>query len=200
MILLEICATKAPDVPIGLQKSMANLASTSFSDYFNMTPILEKPVTGNNNFILGYLDLQISISIYDIEVHLISLLKRYVKEKEELAKNLSSEDAYRLRNLNEYYIGYLERMGSPWEKYCNKSECLTFEIKGALPLLGDLLRQLQYYQQSQVPNIIVVAPDPKYTRILKEQGFGFIKYKDPNLVDCVLEYCGLKKFKFASIK
>jgi hypothetical protein len=63
-----------------------------------------------------------------------------------------------------------------------KESRIHFEIKTKIPSLGELIRQLRFYQQ-YLPNehhnlIVVVCPDDEYKEILNEQGFLFYKYTD----------------------
>ena len=57
-----------------------------------------------------------------------------------------------------------------------------FEIKTKIPSAGELLRQLKVYKtyltyKQQV--FVVVSPDDTFAELLKEQGFFFYKYQDP---------------------
>jgi hypothetical protein len=59
-----------------------------------------------------------------------------------------------------------------------------FEIKTEIPSLGELIRQLRFYEK-YIPQytenknlVIVVSPNDEHKEILNEQGFHFYKYKD----------------------
>lgn len=57
-----------------------------------------------------------------------------------------------------------------------------FEIKTAIPSLGELIRQLNTYRTylREYKNIIVVvSPDDTHKTILEEQNYHLYKYKDP---------------------
>jgi hypothetical protein len=57
-----------------------------------------------------------------------------------------------------------------------------FEIKTKILSFGDLLRQLKVYRTyltHKKQAFVVVCPDDSYADLLKEQGFFFYKYQDP---------------------
>jgi hypothetical protein len=56
---------------------------------------------------------------------------------------------------------------------------IIVEVKSELPTIGELMRQLNLYRQS-CGQVIVVAPDDRYTALLAEQGILFVKY-DPTV-------------------
>lgn len=53
---------------------------------------------------------------------------------------------------------------------------LLIEVKTVLPTLGELLRQLNLYATAFPGYQAVVAPDDRYADILREHGFGFLRY------------------------
>jgi hypothetical protein len=86
---------------------------------------------------------------------------------------------------------------SPWDPAWRVQwrECqVFFEVKTAIPSLGELLRQLTLYQthgvyreiyvtdrneschgDMRVPEIFVVCPDARFAEKIREQGFGFVQ-------------------------
>lgn len=59
---------------------------------------------------------------------------------------------------------------------------IFFEIKTKIPSAGELLRQLKVYKTHltyKKQAFVVVSPDDKFSELLKEQGFFFYKYQDP---------------------
>ena len=58
------------------------------------------------------------------------------------------------------------------------------EVKTEIPVLGNLIRQMRAYQtyQGLYTAYLIVSPDDRHEKILKEQGFYFYKYKDPALL------------------
>lgn len=58
------------------------------------------------------------------------------------------------------------------------------EVKTEIPVLGELIRQMRAYQtyQGLYTAYVIVSPDDRHEKILKEQGFYFYKYKDPALL------------------
>jgi len=63
---------------------------------------------------------------------------------------------------------------------------INFEVKTAIPSLGELFRQIQMYRSylsSSLNNkFVVVSPDNRFEKQILDQGIGFLKY-DPNKVD-----------------
>lgn len=55
---------------------------------------------------------------------------------------------------------------------------LLIEVKTELPTLGELLRQLNLYSTAFQGRQAVVASDDRYADILREHGFGFMRF-DP---------------------
>jgi hypothetical protein len=60
----------------------------------------------------------------------------------------------------------------------NKKITIFFEVKTAIPSLGELIRQIQMYKSyiNVSYNFYVIAPDDKFAPQLKSQNIGFIKY------------------------
>ncbi len=75
------------------------------------------------------------------------------------------------------YVQYLkanDRIEPAWPE-------VYFEIKTTIPSVGELLRQLKYYQTFLGKRrFVVVSPDDSCADILQEQGFYFYKYQDPD--------------------
>jgi hypothetical protein len=70
----------------------------------------------------------------------------------------------------------------------NRDGFILFEAKTKIDSLGELFRQLRLYQAGYVfgqrvsgMKFVVVSPDDSNAEIIREQGFGFLKY-DPNMV------------------
>lgn len=57
-----------------------------------------------------------------------------------------------------------------------KAPLILVEAKSILPTIGELMRQIQLYRTAFNGKIVVVSPDDKYAKILKEQGVTFVKY------------------------
>lgn len=56
-----------------------------------------------------------------------------------------------------------------------------FEVKTKLPSLGDLIRQLRFYEAkttyaSSNLTMYVVSDDTRYVDVLRDQGIGFVEY------------------------
>ena len=66
----------------------------------------------------------------------------------------------------------------------HKGLSVFIEVKSAIPDLGELIRQMRAYQtyrdNVETPTrYLIVSPDDRNEEILKEQGFYFYKYPDP---------------------
>jgi len=59
--------------------------------------------------------------------------------------------------------------------FCKKHS-IGIEVKTEIPVVGELIRQIQFYRQYTAASWIVVSPDDKNAEILKEQGIRFLKY------------------------
>jgi hypothetical protein len=73
------------------------------------------------------------------------------------------------------------------KKYEDYTKSVFIEVKTQIPNLGELIRQMRAYQSYQrdvdtLTEYLIVSPDDRHKEILQKQGFGFYKYKDPNLL------------------
>jgi len=59
-----------------------------------------------------------------------------------------------------------------------KPASILVEVKSSIPILGDLLRQLNLYKTTFDGAIVVVSPDNRYAEKIREQGFHFVKHED----------------------
>jgi hypothetical protein len=59
--------------------------------------------------------------------------------------------------------------------YCRKYS-IGVEIKTEMPVVGELIRQIQFYRNYINGSWIVVSPDDRNANILKGQGIYFYKY------------------------
>jgi len=112
----------------------------------------EVPITQEkSNFIVGFIDMQVSIS--EPSLHL---------------KYLWGQDSYWKKG---------EPASGEWSiSYQDNYRPLYFEVKTSIPSIGELLRQVRMYQTYTSGKFFVVAPDDKFESILSEQGIGFVKY------------------------
>ncbi len=92
-------------------------------------------------------------------------------------------------------VGYIDLMVriqgkfyfSDTKEYEDYTKTVFIEVKTQIPSLGELIRQMRAYEAYQneynrFTEFLIVSPDDRHKAILKEQGFGFYKYKDPNLL------------------
>lgn len=57
---------------------------------------------------------------------------------------------------------------------------IAVEVKTEIPVIGDLIRQVQFYRTYMSgPYWIVVSPDDRPAMILREQGIYFYKFQTP---------------------
>ena len=64
-----------------------------------------------------------------------------------------------------------------WERVRFDDYKICFEIKSAIPSLGELIRQIRMYQEYEDGQYVVVCPDDRFAESLKAQGIGFLKYE-----------------------
>jgi len=64
-----------------------------------------------------------------------------------------------------------------WDKTLDgrHSSDVLIEAKSSIPILGDLLRQLNLYKTAFQGEMVVVSPDDRYAEKIREQGFHFVK-------------------------
>lgn len=53
-------------------------------------------------------------------------------------------------------------------------ENVYFEVKSKIPSLGELVRQIRFYQSHKPGRYYVVSPDERYADLLRSQGIGFV--------------------------
>lgn len=71
---------------------------------------------------------------------------------------------------------------SDTKEYEDSDRGVFIEVKTQIPSLGELIRQMRAYQayEGYHTHYLIVSPDDRHQKLLKEQGFWFYKYKDPN--------------------
>ena len=91
---------------------------------------------------------------------------------------------------SKFIVGYIDLRvtieGQFWDgdtkSYSSENMEVYIEVKTAIPVLGDLIRQMRAYQEHQTGywrKYLIVAPDDRFVKTLNEQGFYFYKYNDP---------------------
>jgi hypothetical protein len=58
----------------------------------------------------------------------------------------------------------------------DRTHYLAIEVKTQIRSLGELVRQLRMYEQYRLGSYCVVSPDGRYSKQLRKQGFGFVRY------------------------
>jgi hypothetical protein len=56
---------------------------------------------------------------------------------------------------------------------------IAVEVKSKIPVVGDLIRQINFYRKYIGAQWLVVSPDDRFVDLLKSQGIKFFKYKNP---------------------
>lgn len=64
-----------------------------------------------------------------------------------------------------------------WDTTFFAGKTKLFEVKAAIPSLGEVIRQVRMYQVYEKGDYTIVSPDDRYKDALKEQGIGFLKYE-----------------------
>lgn len=64
--------------------------------------------------------------------------------------------------------------GDPFFTYWKKTENLLFEVKTTIPSLGELIRQIRYYQEYEQGIYVVVSPDARWKAALESQDIRFV--------------------------
>lgn len=67
--------------------------------------------------------------------------------------------------------GYIPK----WDIYRRRRGYL-FEVKSAIPSLGELIRQIHLYEQYQQGFYVVVSPDTRYRKAIENQNIEFVEY------------------------
>lgn len=97
-----------------------------------------------------------------------------------LDKSYLNRDSYPIAGYIDLAF-YLEA-SSPIVQNNSTETSVYVEIKTSIPSLGELIRQLRFYENylelDKGIRILVVCPDDSDQQILEEQGFWFYKYKD----------------------
>lgn len=62
----------------------------------------------------------------------------------------------------------------PAWKIFHGDENVYFEVKSKIPSLGELVRQIRFYQSHKPGLYFVVSPDNRYADVLRSQGIGFV--------------------------
>ena len=102
-------------------------------------------------------------------------------------KLLGNEWEHRLMSGN-FVAGFVDILLTLQDKafqetilYESDKEHTCFEIKVNIPSIGELIRQVRFYQayMSKTTRFVIVSPVDKYKELLLGQGIYFYKYQDP---------------------
>lgn len=66
-------------------------------------------------------------------------------------------------------------------EWSDTEDSFLFEVKTSIPSLGELIRQINYYQENRGRNYeiyVVFSPDSRFKQILMEQGISYINSDD----------------------
>lgn len=144
------------------------------ADHPNLTvaeSIWEFALMGQRGFVAGFVDLLartqdpvVLLSYPNIETE---AYRGYVRcpsdSKDEYARSL--------------YVGGFDKQPR-WHVMNRTGPTFAFEIKSTIPSLGELIRQLRFYeaQLDADTNLVVVSPDERWNTAIASQGFAFIAY------------------------
>lgn len=75
------------------------------------------------------------------------------------------------------------RWGNPELEWSVKTteQVYAFEVKSTIPSLGELIRQVRYYESKFPATYYVVAPDTTHVQMLNSQNIGFLHYPSGDL-------------------
>ena len=87
-------------------------------------------------------------------------------------------------------------------KVTSRNETIVFEAKSAIPSLGDILRELQFYKEHATYNtkLVVVCHDDTHAPTIREQGFLFYQCPDLGLLAKVQKARGIGRYFAAPSK
>jgi hypothetical protein len=120
---------------------------------FNLHKHWEYPVK-SDKFIVGFIDMLVLYHTYWLNVTNIIDLERYKLHPDIYTKGLPSYSVS--KNIS--------------------STPICFEVKGTMPALGELIRQINMYRTYQQANYYIVSSEDTFIDLLNSQGIGFIKY------------------------
>lgn len=118
---------------------------------FTVRKTWEKPIK-SKDFIIGFIDMGITAYVPTISMTLD--MPCYQHSEPRLLKHEPPE----------------------WEVESKSNWFACFEVKTAIPSLGELVRQIQMYRSYHDVDYYVVAPDDRFVKQLVAQNIGFIKY------------------------
>lgn len=127
---------------------------------------------------LGFMDNDRCKSIHDeIQIWVYNNFKFIVKEAcpnwNIADTSFSLEFEYVVTDRN-FVVGFIDL-------YCPQLG-IAIEVKSEIPTLGELIRQIHFYNKYlNVAKWIVVSPDSRVSKILKDQGICFIRYQSSQL-------------------
>lgn len=62
-----------------------------------------------------------------------------------------------------------------WKVGYRNLEALAFEVKPTIPSLGELIRQIRFYETYEKWRYVVVSPDTRWVKQLADQNIGFVE-------------------------
>jgi hypothetical protein len=93
---------------------------------------------------------------------------------------------------NQYVIGFIDMLVR-FDECITKDttapgEWICFEVKTSIPSLGELIRQVNFYQKylRSNPLFVIVSPDNRFATALRSQGIEFYHY-NPNPLDAAMQ-------------
>ena len=115
--------------------------------------IWEKPIISNGKYTIGFVDLATTL-YWSPELHMCGL------------NDLPTG----------YFIDPDQIVELSWQARYSKNLSFYFECKSAIPSLGEVVRQIRFYQTYLRGHYVVVCPDARWEQPLLSQGIDFIHY------------------------
>ena len=144
---------------------------------------------------LGFLDEQLATPAHDklmmwLDRNIKAIIERHMKNPEYCRKISKTWEAPLLSGPNRFVVGFIDMLVT-WEKLCRASNreedwdqvAFWFECKTSLSSVGEILRQMNLYEQhvrilypysAKRGFLIIQQISEEEKKIIKEQGFGVI--------------------------
>jgi len=137
----------------------------------------EVPVhSGNNNFIIGYIDIQVKFTnFYDIFLVPSILYDGAIDIKD--TNNLGPVEKYQLQNRSSN-IGRVTAVNKEYRYFERKNTVYNIEVKPTIKSFGETMRQINTYRSCVCGVFAIYSPDTKFKTAFESQGVRFITPSD----------------------
>ena len=149
------------------------------------------------NEILGipkhWIDEEKLIDKYSIDDCTENIFEENVPDKPSVKiKEIIWEYAIISKNINSKFVsGFIDMAVkierpylyiSPRNNISYRNYMVFFEVKTKIQSLGELIRQIRFYEEYKQGKYFVVSPESQYASLLIEQGIGFVLYDKDRFV------------------